>query len=59
MSKRMKIKNAEGVFVEETVPDSLVSTYEGIGWEIVEPKVEVKKEDKKEEVKLESKSSLK
>ena len=52
----MKIKNADGVFVEETVSDSMVSTYQGIGWEIVEEKEEPKKEDKKEEVKLETKS---
>jgi len=60
MSKRMKIKNAEGVFVEETVQDSLVSTYEAIGWEIVEPKADKKEEKKeqKDEVKLETKTSL-
>jgi hypothetical protein len=56
MSKRMKMKNSEGIYVEQTVEDALVSTYEAIGWEIVEPKVETKKE--KEEVKLDAKSSL-
>ena len=60
MSKRMKKKNVDGVFVEETVEDSLVSTYEAIGWQIVEDKKEPKEEKKeeKENVKLDAKTSL-
>lgn len=55
MSIRMKKQNADGVFVEETVPDSLVSTYLGIGWEVVENKKEPKEE--KKDVKLDEKAS--
>ena len=46
MKIRMKHKNAEGVYVEELVQESMVSIYEGNGWEIVQ---EGAKEDKKEE----------
>lgn len=50
MEKRMEIKNVDGVMVEQTVPENLISAYEAIGWRV--------KEDKKEEEKKETKASL-
>lgn len=49
MEIRMEIKNADGVMIEKSVPENLVSNYEAIGWKIVEKKKENKedKEDKK------------
>ena len=44
MDKRMEIQNAEGVWVEQTVPANLVSAYEAIGWRVKEEKKEEKKE---------------
>ena len=56
MKIRMKHKNADGVYVEELVQESMVSIYECNGWEIVqEGAKEVKKEE--EEIK-ESKKIL-
>lgn len=49
MEIRMEMKNADGVMIEKSVPENLVSNYEAIGWKIVEKKKEYKeeKEDKK------------
>lgn len=48
MDKRMEIQNAEGVWVEQTVPENLVSAYEAVGWRVKENKKEEKKEIKEE-----------
>jgi len=48
MKIKMKHKNVDGVYVEELVQESMVSIYQGMGWEIVQ---EGAKEDKKEEEK--------
>ena len=49
MEIRMEIKNADGVMIEKSVPESLASNYEALGWKVVEKKKENKeeKEDKK------------
>ena len=45
----MEFKNADGVMIEKSVPENLVSNYETLGWKKVESKKEDKedKEDKK------------
>lgn len=49
MEIRMEIRNADGVMIEKSVPENLVSNYEALGWKAVEKKKEIKeeKEDKK------------
>jgi hypothetical protein len=50
MEARMEIKNKDGVMIEKSVPESLVSNYEALGWKLVEKK-------KEKEIKEENKSS--
>lgn len=42
---KMRIKNDDGKIIEKAVPESLVSNYEMIGWEIIKQK-EIIKENK-------------
>jgi len=53
----METKNVDGVMIETSVPENLVSNYEAIGWKRVEENKPVAKEEVKEEKKA-SQNSL-
>jgi len=57
MEIRMETKNVDGVMIETSVPENLVSNYEAIGWKRVEENKPVAKEEVKEEKKA-SQNSL-
>ena len=48
MEIRMEIKNVDGVMIEKSVPENLVSNYEAIGWKIKENKKDSKDEEKED-----------
>lgn len=48
MEVRMETENAEGVMIEKSVPENLVSNYEAIGWKIKENKKDSKGEEKED-----------
>lgn len=54
----MEIKNADGVMIERTIPESLVSNYEAIGWKVVEKKKDFKEEKEVKEDNKPSQNSL-
>lgn len=58
MEIRMEMKNADGVMIEKSIPENLVSNYEAIGWKIVEKKKEYKEEKEDKEDKKPSQNSL-
>jgi len=47
MEIRMEFKNVDGVMIEKSIPENLVSNYEALGWKRIEKKKEEKEEDKK------------
>lgn len=54
MEIRMETKNVDGVMIEKSVPENLVSNYEALGWKQVEKK---NSKEEKEEEKKDNKSS--
>ena len=48
MEVRMETENAEGVMIEKSVPENLVSNYEAIGWKKKENKKDSKGEEKED-----------
>lgn len=53
MEVRMEIKNKNGIMIEKSVPENLISNYEALGWKLVEKKKEKEvKEDKSSQTSL-------